>query len=215
LERASLQIELAKKENNGQQIAAGLLKDTSQIPDVIAALSSSIAVVRFKCAKILNIISRVRPELLYPHFDLFADLLGSKSNVIKWNAIDIIGNLAAADPEGRFDLIFNRYYGLLAEGSLITSAHVVENSGKIARAKPKLRNMIAAEILKVSEIPLPTQECRNILAGKAIFEFSNYPELITDNHLVASFASSYLNSTRNATKKKAEVFLRKLEMALK
>jgi hypothetical protein len=87
----------------------------------------------------------------------------------------------------------------------------VENSGKIARAKPELRGRIVAEILKVTEIPLPTSECRHILVGKAIAAFSQYPELVTDKNLVTFFVSSQLNCTRNATKKKAEACLRKLE----
>jgi hypothetical protein len=211
INRDYLQQELAKKGNNGQTIASALLEDLSLASDVIAGLSSTNGPVRFKSAKILSIISEAKPESLYSHFDFFNTLLGSNSNIIKWNAIDIIGNLVIVDAENRFERIFARYYGLLNEGSLITSAHVVENSGKIARAKPELRGRITAEILKVTEIPLPTSECRHILAGKAITAFSQYPELVTDKNLVVSFVSSQLNSARNATKKKAEAFLRNLE----
>jgi hypothetical protein len=117
----SLQQELAKKENNGEAIAAALLEDLSLIPDVIVGLSSSNGPIRFKCAKILSLISGAKPESLYARFDFFNNLLGSDSNIIKWNAIDIIGNLAAVDTENRFNRIFARYYRLLTEGSLITS----------------------------------------------------------------------------------------------
>jgi len=210
MNRESLQLELEKKENNGERIADAILKKPNLTPGVITGISSSSPTVRFKCAKILRLISEARPEVLYPYFDFFENLLNNENNIIKWNATDVIANLATVDSENKFNRIVTRYYGLLNEGSLITAAHVVENSGKIARAKPNLRGRIAAEILKVTEIPLPTAECRNIIAGKAITAFSRYPELVTDKKIAISFVTCQLNSARSATRKKAETFLRGL-----
>jgi hypothetical protein len=206
---ASLQRKLNEKENNGEQITEAILEDPSLIAEVMAGISTAKSTVRFKCAKILSLISATKPDTLYATFDFFANLLDSENNILKWNAIDILANLAAVDVEDKFDRIFTKYYGLLNEGSLITAAHVVENSGKIARAKPQLRARIARAILKVGEIPLPTAECRNILAGKLIAAFSEHPELVTDEKAVISFVTGQLNNTRNATKKKASAFLRR------
>ena len=55
-------------------------------------------------------------------------------------------------------------------------------------------------------IPLPTAECRNIIAGKLIVAFGEYPELIMDRQAVVSFVTGQLTNTRSATKKKAEAF---------
>ncbi len=206
----SLQKELARRTNNGNNIASSVLKNLDLIPDVVKGISSSSPTVRYKCIKVLRIISEASPESLYSYYDYFQTLLDSKSNILKWNAIDIIANLTAADSEDKFNQTFTKYYGLLNEGSLITSAHVVENSGKIARAKPNLQERITAEVLKVTEIPLLTSECRSILAGKTITTFSKYPELVTDKPAIISFVRSQLNSTRNATRKKAEAFLKTL-----
>jgi hypothetical protein len=210
LNREFLQRELEKKGNNAEQIAEKVLQKLSLIPEVLLGISSASSTVRFKCAKILSIISQAKPDVLYSNFEFFENLLDSKNNIIKWNAIDIIANLTKVDDGNKFDCIFNKYYKLLNEGSLITAAHVVENSGKIARAKPYLKERIVTEILRVMEIPLPTSECRNIIAGKAITIFSQCPELAKDKPMVISFVTSQLNSTRNATKKKAEAFLRRL-----
>jgi hypothetical protein len=204
----SLQEMLNAKENNGEQITEAILEDPGLIKEVMAGISAGSPTVRFKCAKILRLISAAKPETLYPTFDFFANLLDDQINILKWNAMDVIANMAAVDGEGKLDRIFEKYYGLLHAGSLITAAHVVENSGKIARAKPRLRAKIARKMLKVEEIPLPTAECRNIIAGKLITAFGQYPELITDKNAVVSFVTGQLNNPRNATRKKAEAFLR-------
>jgi hypothetical protein len=73
------------------------------------------------------------------------------------------------------DLIkYSKFYGLLYEGSLITASHVVDNSGKIAVAKPNLQSKITNELLKIEKIPLPTEECKNILLSKTIVTFDMY-----------------------------------------
>jgi len=48
-------------------------------------------------------------------------LLDSPINIFKWNAIDIIANLTAADTADKFSPLFIKYYGLMEEGSLITA----------------------------------------------------------------------------------------------
>jgi hypothetical protein len=205
-----LQKEFEKKGNNAEQIAEKVLQDLSLIPEILLGISSGSSTARFKCAKMLSIISQAKPDVLYSNFEFFGNLLDSENNIIKWNAIDIIANLTRVDDSDKFDCIFIKYYKLLNEGSLITAAHVVENSGKIARAKPYLRERIVTEMLRVMEIPLPTSECRNIIAGKTIAIFSQYPELVKDKPAVVSFVTSQLNNTRNATRKKAGAFLRRL-----
>ncbi|MDD4972649.1 MAG: hypothetical protein PHT07_24730 [Paludibacter sp.] len=199
-----------KKANNGEVIASLILKNPGLIPDVVEGISSLSATVRYKCLKIIRIVSEAKPGSVYPYYEYFEGLLNSENNIVKWNAIDIIANLVSVDSQDKFSHTFSKYYGLLNEGSLITSGHVVENSGKIAIANPNLRERISAEVLRVNAISLPTSECRSILAGKAITTLGKYPDLITDKSAVITFVQSYTNSTRNATKKKAQAFLEKL-----
>jgi hypothetical protein len=139
-------------------------------------------------------------------------LLDSENNILKWNAIDIIANLTRVDSYNKFDRLFKKFYGaLLYEGSLITAGHVVSVSGIIARARPELERKITEELLKVEKIPLPTEECRNILIGDIIKAFDAYLDQIENKDEIASFVKRQLNNSRRATKAKAEKLLRKLE----
>lgn len=196
-------------ENKPEDLAERASTDSELLLEVFSGVSSSSSKLRFKSAKILNIISNRDPQKLYPKMHFFIDFLESENSILKWNAIDVIANLAVIDVNKEFEKIFQRFYGLLQEGSLITSAHVVSNSWKIAKAKPDLESRITDELLKVERIKLPTEECRNILSGHAILSFDKYFDKIQKKADVVSFVKRELNSTRNATRAKAEKFLKK------
>ncbi|MFQ5892465.1 MAG: hypothetical protein ACE5HW_06695 [Candidatus Methanofastidiosia archaeon] len=178
------------------------------LPEIFNGISSENARIKFKSAKILRIVSEKNPQELYSQIDFFIILLDSENNIIKWNAMDVIANLTLVDSENKFDEIFEKYYGLLSDESMITAGHVVENSGKIAKAKPYLQYKITNELLKVESIPR-RQECKNILLGKVILSFGQYIDQVKNKEKMISLAKRQLNNTRNATKKKAEKFLKK------
>ena len=203
--------ELKKKSNNADLIVELILQDLSLIRDLIYAISSGEATVRFKCAKVLRALSKANPKLLYPYFDFFSTLLDSQNNIIKWNAMDIIANITEIDTEGKFEKIFGKYYNLLNEGSLITAGHVVDNSGKIANVKHNLREQITDHLISVERITLPTEECRSILDGKVIQAFGQYINHIKNNNDVVAYIKSQLKSGRSATRKKAEKLLEQMQ----
>ena len=91
---------------------------------------------------------------------------------------------------------------------MITAGHVIDNSPKIALAKPKLTKEITKSLLKVGVKPR-NQECKNILLGKVITAFNKYYDKIEDRAEVIAFVEKQLNNTRNGTKSKAERFLKK------
>lgn len=207
----SLLTELRKKDDNAELIIELILQDLSLVRGTIYGIASVEARTKFKCIKVLRTISKIKPAILYPYFHFFERLLDHENNIIKWNAIDIIANLAEIDTGRRFDKIFNRYYELLNEGSLITAGHIVDNSGKIAKVKHNLREQITNHILSVERVSLPTDECRSILNGKAILALGQYLNHIRNNDAVIAFAKRQINSKRSATKNKAEELLRKIQ----
>jgi len=202
-----------KKDAEAEDMAEKVVENQDMLPELFAGLSSKDPRIKFGSAKVLRIISERNPAMLYSRMDFFVNLLDSENNILKWNAMDVIANLITVDSHNEFNRLFKKFYGYLHEGSLITAGHVVDNSGKIALSKPELQAEITKELLKVEKIPLPTEECRNILIGKAINAFQVYYDKITPKDEVVSFVKRQLNNSRNATKAKAEKFLKKLEKA--
>lgn len=199
--------ELAK--NKPEDLAERARRDSVLLATVFGGISSSDPKLRFKSAKILNLMSQKEPRKLCPKTDFFINLLDSDNSILKWNAIDIMANLASVDVEGRFEEIFGKFYKLLQEGSLITAGHIVANSWKIVDAKPHLENRITEQLLKIENTKLPTEECINILIGHAILCFDKYFDRIQDKDEVITFVKRQMNNSRNATKTKAEKFLKK------
>ena len=183
-----------------------MIKDPSLLPEIFNGISSENPRIKFKSAKILRVVSEKNPEILYSRIDFFVNLLDSENRILKWTTIDVIGNLTSIDSKNKFDKIFKKYYSFLSADSMITIGHVVDNSGKIAKAKPHLTQKITSELLQLEKMPTTphlTQECKNILLGKTISAFSTYFGQIENQKNVISFVKRQLNNTRNATRVKA------------
>lgn len=202
---------IAKKETKTEEVAEKVMENSELLPELLSGIESANPRIRFGSAKVLRIISGKNPEMLYSRMEFFVNLLDSENNILKWTALDIIANLTTVDSHKKFNRLFKKFYGYLNEGSLITAGHVVDNSGKIALSKPELQSDITKELLKVEKVPLPTEECRNILIGKTIKAFQVYYNEIENKDAVVSFVKRQLNNPRNATKTKAEKFLKRLE----
>ena len=212
MEKVDVLEKLGKKGIKAEDMAKNVIEDPDLLIEIFNGTSSTNARIRYGCAKILRIISEENPEKLYSKMDFFIELLDSDKRILKWNALFIIANLTEVDVENRFDNIFDKYYDLLNAEYMVTVANVIGNSGKIAKVKPHLTQRITKELLSVENLTLKshlTQECKNILIGHAISSFDMYFEQIGNKDDVISFVRRQLNNTRNATRVKAEKFLKK------
>jgi hypothetical protein len=139
--------------------------------------------------------------------DVFIDLLDGNDTILMWISLDVIANLTSVDIKNKFDGIFQKYYAFLSHKSMVTAAHVIDNSAVIAKSKPHFRNEIIDKLLNLEQAPY-SRECRNILIGKAIRTLDSLVYQIDDRSKIISFVTSQLGNSRNATRAKAEKFLR-------
>jgi hypothetical protein len=124
----------------------------------------------------------------------------------------IIANLARVDKDKKFDAIFDKYYSFLNDEYVVTVANVVDASAKIALAKLYLIQRITNELLEVENISMTshlTEECKRVLAEKAIQFFDMFFNRIETKERVVSFARKCLDSQRKTLKMRAKTFLRK------
>ncbi len=214
--RGSIMAELMEKLAN-KSISTGELfrfveRDSTLLPQLLGGLSSSKASIRYGCAKVLTDLSDVHPAELYPFTNSFVSLLESKYRILVWNALAIIANLAKVDKDKKLDAAFERYFDLLNDGYMVTVANVVGNSSKIALAKPYLADKITDELLKVDHITLTphlTEECRKVIAEKAIMSFDLFFSGINQKKRVISFVERHTGSSRATLRAVAENFLKK------
>jgi hypothetical protein len=165
--------------------------------------------IKYPCAKnILNIAKR-NPEEIYPNLDFFIELLDNENKILKWTAIDIIGALARVDKAKAIDKLMSKLFGLLNAGNMITAHHAISALTDISLAKPEYQAQISHELMKVEHYNYETEECRNISIGKVILAIGRYFDKLEDKETTLEFVRRQTQNTRNATKKKAEQFLKK------
>jgi hypothetical protein len=145
------------------------------------------------------------PDLLYPHFDSLARILRHSNSILRWNAMIALGNLAGMDSGGKIDRILTDYLSPIAVPHLIDAATAIHGAAAIARSKPRLAPAIAKAILQVEEGIYATRECRNVAIGHAIEALHG----MSDQDGVVEFVTSQLRNPGQATRRKAERFVRK------
>ena len=195
-------------------LAAQLIADRRQIPGLVDALQAENSAKKYAYEKVLRCVSERRPDLIYPHFDVYAGLLDSENNFLKWGAIMTVANLAVADTRKRFEMIFRKYFDPIGGPAMITAANIIGSSATIARAKPELADAIAKEILRVERAKYllkgsPSPECRNVAVGHAIDSLDKIYDLLGSGTEVAAFVKRQLKNPRNPVARKAGQFLRK------
>jgi len=199
--------ELDKKNVDMEKIAKKTLKDKRLISDLLEGVLSKKDEIRFNSHNVLMLISKKHPEMIYNRWDFFEDLLNSDNNYQKYIAIHIIANLAEFDTENKFEKIFERYYNILAGNGTMVAGHLVGNSGKIAKAKPKLQTKITNKLLNIDDIHQGKQ--KELIKAYAIEAFDEYFNESKNKKEILEFVNKQLKSESPKTRKKAEEFLKK------
>lgn len=195
-------------------VADQLVKNRRQIPVLVEALQVEKSSKKYAYEKALRRVSEIRPELLFPHFDVFIRMLDNENSFLKWGAIMTVANLTAVDTENRFEDIFRKYYAPISGPVMVTAANVIGSSVNIVRAKPELADPVVKEILKVEKARYlnkaePSPECRNVAIGHAIDAFDQFYDRIGSKNKVLNFVKRQLGNTRKPVARKAERFVRK------
>jgi len=203
---------LVDKTLSKEELFKKVKKNFNLIPEIVNAMTSSKAAIRYGCGKVLMDLSEENPEKLYPHMDFFIKLLDSKYRIITWQAMAIIANLTKVDKDNKFEEIFDKYYSFISNDYMVTVANIVGHSGKIALAKPHLIDKITEELLRIENIkttPHLTPECKRVITEQAIISFDKFFNKVKNKEKIISFAEKQLNSSRKTLKSKAGDFLNK------
>jgi hypothetical protein len=174
------------------------------VTELLHHLDSSQARLKLAASKALRDLSARSPGRVYPHFDVFAGLLGHDHSILRWNAILTLAYLAPADHEGRLDHLLDAYLAPMRGPVMITAANTIKGAALIARARPHLAPRIVAALLGVSKASYLTPECRNVAIGHALTAFAQIAPALDDLRPVRAFARRQRGNPRPATAAKAK-----------
>ena len=209
MKTTSLQYEISGKTANFEKLTARIIKSPKLLPEIFEGLEADTARLKYGCLKILRLISEREPAVLYPEIGRFFRLMDSDNTILKWSAIIIVGNLAAADSERKIDRALDRYLKPISGPVMITAANAIGGAGKIARAKPYLADRIARALVQVEEARYETTECRNVALGHAVQAMDGFFEQLKQPEPVVEFVNRQLSNSRNAVRKKAATLLKR------
>jgi hypothetical protein len=204
---------LNNKNINIKAIAKKALKDDKLLAELLDNLWSKNETIRYNSHKVLCLISQEHPRILYPQWDYFAQFLKSDNTYHKLSAIHILANLIKADTKGKFEKMFDRFYGLLDDKSFITAAYLAGASGKIARAKPKLQAKITNRLLNIDKTH-HQQERKDLVKASVIEAFEEYFEQTRNKKVILEFVEKQLNCESPKTRKTAKEFFKRLNQPI-
>jgi len=203
---------LLQKNKPKEALYKAVKHDFRLLPHVIEGMNSPKAAIRYGCGKVLMELSEEYPEKMYPYFDTIVPFLKSKYRIIIWQVLFIIAQLTKVDTKKQFDKIFETYYSFLHDEYMVTVANLVGYSGTIAVAKPYLIPKITDQLLKVESLlttPHLTEECKRVIAEKAIDSFDMFFDTIEKKDHVLAFVQKQTKSPRRSLQKRARIFLEK------
>ena len=195
-----------KKGANPEALAQMALEDEKVLQEAFEGVLSKNDVVRQNSFQTLNFLSEKHPNSVYGKWDFFADLIRRGNSFHKYIAIWIIANLTKADPENKFEKLFDDYYDLLGDKSVIPAGHVAAKSGIIALAKPELQTEITNRLLDIDNT---VQRHKDLVKSGAIEAFDAYFEESKDQARIIEFVKAQLNCESPKTRKMAKEFLEK------
>jgi hypothetical protein len=203
LSQKELDIEaIAKQASGNEPVLAALLEGISPV--------SKKRTIRENSFKVLMCLAENQPEILGPHWDYFAELLQSDNGFSQYAAIHLIATLVQADEAGRFEVIFDTFYNLLDDKSVMVAGHVAGVSGQIATTKPHLQTRITERLLTIDNTQ-HEQERKDLIKARAIESMDAYFETAENRDDIITFVRAQLNCTSPKTRKVAKTFLNKWE----
>lgn len=202
--------DLTDKNVKIEEVAKVALEDTEFLSELIQNLKTKKETVRFNSSKALNLISKNNPEVLYPEWDYFFDLLDGDNTYWKCSVIPLIANLTRVDRQKKFEIMFEKYFALMNDRSFIPAAYVAKSAATIAKVKPKLRTKITEKLLGIDETRHDPQR-RDLVKSDIIDAFNEYFEVAEDKKRIIEFVRQQLNCDSPKTRKTAAKFLNKWE----
>ena len=198
--------ELNDKNADIESVTGKAITDEKLLSGLLDGLMSKVETYRYNCYKVLYAISQTHPQILYPHWDYFAEALGSANSYHKMAAVHLIANLTPIDKENRFEKIFDTYYSLLDDRSMVVAYYTAAASGRIVKAKPHLSKKITDKLLNIDRTHHEPGRKELIKTG-VIEAFNEYFEDCDNKTEIIDFVKQQLNSQSSKTRKTAKTFL--------
>ena len=202
---------LADKTISAEELAKAASTDPGMLQILLDGMEEQKAAVKYGCSKALRLLCDEAPELLYPHFDLFTEMLQHPNNIFQWQALYVLAGLAGVDEDGKIEGILDDYFARIEGPVMVTAANAIKWAAKIVKGQPDLADQVVAQVLRGEAGVYESAECHEIVCGAAINTFYRIRKWVSEPEVLYAFAQRHRNSERMPTRKAAEKFIARYE----
>jgi hypothetical protein len=168
--------------------------------------------VYYHCYYVVDKASRQRPDLFYSYWPEIAALLQHPNSYHRDFALTVIANLTQVDQGDLFAGIYDDYFAHVNDDKFMTGQCCIQNSVKIFRHKPELRERIIALLLDVDHLCTYTEKQKAVLRADILDVFDEVYEQVRDKIGVNAFIKDSISSISPKTRRRAKEFVKKYHL---
>jgi hypothetical protein len=182
-------------------LASLILEDPDVLNKALENLTEKNETIRYNTFRSIKMITESDPGFIYPYWDFFISQLESSNTYHILVGVHILADLTAADPEARFEILFDDYYDLLNHKSMIVVSHVCLASGRIMIHKPGLIARIEDKLLNIDRF-IKQQKHKDLIKGAVMEAFTEARALTVRNDEIKEFARTLSHSSESPKSRK-------------
>ncbi len=194
---------------NLNEIADQAIADSQLITLLFGGMAEDNPRIKYGSSNTLILVCKKAPEVLYPFFDDFAQLLTDENQFVNRAGLIVLATLAKADVENKLDPIFDQYCASMLGPHVTAASYSIRGVGVIALAKPYLIESITQRLLNIEHAKYQTKACKDTALGFMISSFDLFFDQVKNKAEVIRLISQLRDNSRQATRNKAKKFIAK------
>ena len=161
---------------------------------------------RINSYRVLDLLSTILPDVLYPIWSDLVARLSSSNAFQRGTAVKLIAKILPADREKRFDSLVEQYMGLLDDSKLMVARYLAQSIPRVLEVRPDLAAAVVRRLLAVDRTH-PLHGRKELLKADIIRAFAEiYPKAPGQEQIIA-FVRGSSGSASPSTRQAAKDFL--------
>lgn len=165
--------------------------------------------VYYHCYYVADQASQVRPDLFLTYWPVIVPLLNHPNSYHRDIGMTLLANLTQVDAENRFGAIFQGYFEHLHDQKFMTGHCCVQNSLKIIKNKPELRDRIIALLLSMDNGSAYSEKQKALLKYDVLDILDQVYLDLPDRKDANEYMRACVNSASPKTRQKAKELVAK------
>jgi hypothetical protein len=204
---AALARSLHEEQPDIEALAGVVAGNDEAIKLVIDGLTFVVDTYRYNCNRLIVAVAASYPKLVYPYWQSLAGLLESSNTYHRCSAINVLPHLIPADGGGKFYQMFDRYFGLLDDESVIPPCYIARSCPTIASHLPEALQRIVDKLLTIDATHHESGR-KDLIKADIILALEQLYDRVDNKSEVLRFVKNQLGCSSPKTRKAAEAFLK-------